>query len=171
LDIVKQIIFSLGTYTEAELISIMKTGGIFKMFKSDQKTSVEIKLSPDEVSLQINQKTIIPVIDSTEVRFGSKTMSFFKFKKKEEFDENLCFSIMYGIRGVNKVTADGLSVDIMAGTQAEFQMWTEGLKILCDTKLDPELAFVKNSWRALGKDELNLREVINMLQQINYRVR
>jgi hypothetical protein len=129
-------------------------------------------------------------------------MSFFKFKKKEEFNENLCFSIMYGIRGVNKVTADGLrycyccrrrrhrsssssssssskrslhpilyrSVDVMAGTQIEYKMWTSGLKILCDMKLDPELAFIKNSFRILGKDELTLRETINMLKQINYRV-
>lgn len=123
----------MGTYTEAELISIMKTGGVFKMFKAESKSTspVEIQLSADETTLVVNQKlvsmfyfnslsfflflvffcflsSLVPVIDVTEIRFGSKTMSFFKFKRKEEFDENLCFSIMYGIRGVNKVTADGL---------------------------------------------------------------
>jgi hypothetical protein len=58
----------------------------------------------------------------------------------------------------------------MAGNPTEYLMWTNGLKILCDMKLDPELAFIKNSFRLLGKNELTLRETIQLLQQINYRV-
>lgn len=58
----------------------------------------------------------------------------------------------------------------MAGTQTEFAMWTSGLNNLCDRKLDPELAFVKNAFRVIGKPELKLREIIDMLQQINYQV-
>uniref|UniRef100_A0A6B2KYF1 Phosphoinositide phospholipase C n=1 Tax=Arcella intermedia TaxID=1963864 RepID=A0A6B2KYF1_9EUKA len=149
----------------------MQVGGLLQKFsKAKAMPSLyKIQLSADETNLIVG-RTTLNVLDITEIRQGQKTMVFNKQKSvASTFPENLSFSIMYGIMGKNTATADGNSIDLVAGSELEYSMWISGLKMLVDRKLDPELSWIKATWRKLKKPEINLRQTIDLLSQVNFQ--
>eukprot|EP01127_Copromyxa_protea_P020991 TRINITY_DN7106_c0_g2_i1.p1 TRINITY_DN7106_c0_g2~~TRINITY_DN7106_c0_g2_i1.p1 ORF type:complete len:770 (-),score=138.97 TRINITY_DN7106_c0_g2_i1:67-2376(-) len=167
---VRKLLRSVGEYMEEDLIRIMQTGGVFRKFGRNGEKPIDIMLDASETSLIVGSKMAIPCADITEVRLGHKTTNFFMIaKRKKKYNPKMCFSIMYGVRALKGVKADGQSLDLMASSSQEYDMWIKGLFVLLSRKHNPEMAFIKNAWKKMKRPEVNLRDVLTLLTRLNYQ--
>lgn len=169
MDLIRRVVYSFA-HVESDLLAMMKVGGLFVKFSkgSKQAKKVALQLEADEVTLSIGG-TKLAAQDIVEVRRGMKTLAMEKAREAHAWQEDLCFSIMYGIRGKSAVKLDSNSVDVGCRTRFEYYVWIAGLKMLIERKHDPERAFIMNEFRRHRKQQLNLRACIALLEKINFR--
>lgn len=131
LGLVAQTMAAMGA-TEADLFQIMRVGGIFMRYEKGKLTPVKVdmRLEQDEITIAVGS-TRVQVVDVTEVRKGQKTGTFDKVRAEspDPWQEALCFSIMYGIRGKSGTKLDSNSLDIACRTRLELDTWLKGLKV------------------------------------------
>uniref|UniRef100_A0A6A7FWA2 Phosphoinositide phospholipase C n=1 Tax=Hirondellea gigas TaxID=1518452 RepID=A0A6A7FWA2_9CRUS len=164
--------------------SFYKVRGVKKMYPRKFRVDVEnMRLLAESKKWWSTSGVSVSLIDVAEVREGWKTDIFNKLSDHVEkakkagdgvdpaLDEARCFSIIHGNNGHE-------TLDLMAETENERDVWTAGLKHLIETfrSLHQDRQYdlwLRSKFAAADKDNngaLNIDEVVKLLYQLNLKL-